>query len=275
MQCGTQYALSAAAPSACAICEDERQYVGREGQHWTTRQQLAQSHSVRIDEDDGMLGIALSPAFAIDQRALLVPGKAGNILWECVSLVNDDAVAALQARGGVAAIAISHPHFYASMVDWSIALGGVPIYVHADDREWVQRTSPLFRFWNEDRLALSSDVTLIRCGGHFPGSTMLHWRHGVRGGGALFPGDAAQVALSRRHVSFMYSYPNLIPLAPHAVRRIARALVDLDYDDVYGFSWGRNIIGGGKVAILRSVSRYLAALNSHSTKLERHACATL
>ena len=88
----------------------------------------------------------------------------------------------------------------------------------------------------------------------------MHWTEGVRGGGALLPGDALQVVFDRRHVSFMYSYPNLIPLRPSVVERLARTLEHLDYEDVYGFTWGRNIIGGGKDAVIRSFARYLAAV---------------
>ncbi|MCA9624583.1 MAG: MBL fold metallo-hydrolase, partial [Myxococcales bacterium] len=205
--CGTQYA-GGPPPNGCAICNDERQYVGWDGQRWTDHDTLRRQHSLRIEEDDGLLAFGMTPGFAIDQRALLVPSVGGSILWECLPLVTDDAVAAIQARGGVRAIAISHPHFYGAMVDWSEALGGVPILTHEADRHWVQRPSPAIEHWSGDRLALAPDVTLIRCGGHFEGSTAL-LSH--RGKGALLSGDALQVGLDRRHVSFMYSYPNLIP----------------------------------------------------------------
>ncbi len=111
--CGTQYKASAQAPAACPICEDDRQYVGWEGQHWTTLDALRKTHTVRIADDHGLLGLDVTPAFAIPQRALLLPTDAGNILWECLSLVTDEAVDALTAHGGVDRIIISHPHFYA------------------------------------------------------------------------------------------------------------------------------------------------------------------
>jgi len=38
--------------------------------------------------------------------------KPGNILWDCVSLIDSDTVARIQALGGISAIAISHPHYY-------------------------------------------------------------------------------------------------------------------------------------------------------------------
>jgi hypothetical protein len=258
--CGTQFASAAAAPARCPICEDDRQYVGWQGQRWTTMAELASSHSLRLEDDGGVLGIGLAPGFAIDQRAMWLPTDAGNILWECVSLVTDEAVAALKARGGVDLIAISHPHFYASMVEWSEALGGVPILLHEADREWVMRPSSRIRFWQGDELRLSGSVALLRCGGHFAGSTALHWQRGPRPGGALFPGDALQVVADRRHVSFMYSYPNLVPMKPADVVRMRHVLEERAFDDVFGYTWGRNIRGEGRAAVDASFDRYLRAV---------------
>ena len=134
--CGTQYAQTSTPPPQCPVCDDERQYVGWNGQTWTTHALLAAKHKLRLEDDQGLLGIGLSPDFAINQRALYLPTDAGNILWECVSLVTDEAVTELKARGGVDKIIISHPHFYSSMVEWSEALGRVPILVHEADRAW-------------------------------------------------------------------------------------------------------------------------------------------
>ena len=258
--CGTQYAPSSAPPSQCAICEDDRQYVSWKGQTWITPAQLARDHALRIDDDAGLMAIAIAPEFAIPQRALLLPTDAGNILWECVSLVSDAAIAALKSRGGVDRIVISHPHFYSAMVDWSDALGGVPILLHEADRQWVMRPSQLIEFWSGDTLHLSDAVTLIRAGGHFPGSTALFWRVGLRAGGAMIPGDALQVVMDRRHVAFMYSYPNYIPMRTADVHAMRQRLRDFDFEDVYGFSWGRNILGGGRAAVDASFERHLAAV---------------
>ena len=185
--CGTQYAEASAPPPRCPVCEDERQFVGWNGQSWTTHEALAARHTLRLEDDDGLLGIGLAPAFAINQRALYLPTDAGNILWECVSLVTDAAVARLKARGGADRIIISHPHFYASMVEWSEALGGVPILLHEADRDWVRRPSPRIHFWSGEEHRLSDAVTLLRVGEHFPGSTALHWRDGPRAGAPCFP----------------------------------------------------------------------------------------
>ncbi|SBV37256.1 conserved hypothetical protein [uncultured Stenotrophomonas sp.] len=258
--CGTQFEASDRPPVCCPICEDERQYVGWHGQRWTDMAALRAGKRLRIEEDAGLLGIGVVD-FAIPQRALLLPTDAGNLLWECVSLVTDAAVDALRARGGVDAIVISHPHFYSSMVEWSEALGGVPILLHAADRGWVQRASPRIEFWQGDEKRLSADVTLVRAGGHFDGSTVLHWRRGPRGG-ALFPGDALQVAVDRRHVGFLYSYPNNVPMRSSDVRAMQARLRGFEFEDVYGFTWGRNILGGGRAAVDASFARHLERVAS-------------
>ncbi len=256
--CGTQFAETS--PARCPICEDDRQYVGWQGQRWTSLAGLAGGHAIRFGDEAGLSGFGLDPDFAINQRALFLPTDAGNLMWECLSLVTPEAVTALKARGGVDRILISHPHFYASMVEWSEALGGVPILLHEADRQWVMRPSPRIEYWSGDSRRLSDSVSLIRCGGHFPGSTAIHWRDGPRRGGALFPGDALQVVLDRRHVTFMYSYPNYVPMKTSDVRAMRERLKDFAFEDVYGFTWGRNIIGGGRAAVDASFERFLAAV---------------
>ena len=258
--CGTQFARGAVAPDRCPICDDERQYVGWGGQRWTTMGDLARDRRVSFAVEDGVVTFDLSPGFAISQRAFLVPSGRKHVMWECLSLVTPEAIAEIESKGGVSCIAISHPHFYAAMVEWSEALGGVPIYLHEADRRWVQRTSPLIEFWKGERLALGDELELVRLAGHFPGSTGLWWKSGPRPGGSLFPGDALQVASDRRFVTFMYSYPNWIPLNPSVVRALRDAVAPLVFDDVFGYSRGRQIIGNARMAIDASFARYLAAI---------------
>ncbi|WP_250633126.1 MBL fold metallo-hydrolase [Pinirhizobacter soli] len=260
--CGTQYEPSDAPPEDCPVCVDERQYVNWDGQQWATHAELQAQNKLRIEEDNGVFALSMPAGFAIPQRAMHLPTDAGNILFECVSMVNDEAVRALHARGGVDRIIISHPHFYTSMVEWSEALGGVPILLNAADREWVKRSSPRIEFWEGDHHVLSPDVTLIRTGGHFPGCTALHWKNGPRPGGTLFAGDTPQVVFDRRHVTFMYSYPNYMPMKPSDVRTMRERLAGFEFEDVYGYTWGRNIIGGARAAVDASFDRYLADMGS-------------
>ena len=256
-----QYAETAAPPVRCAICTDDRQYVRWSGQDWTTLDELRRSHTLKIaDEGEGITGFGAEPAFAINQRALLLQSAAGNVLWDCVALLTDEAVAAIRKRGGLTAIAISHPHYYSSMVEWSAAFGGVPIHIHADDRQWVMRPDPAINHWAGETLTLNREMTLVRCGGHFPGGTVLHWK-GARGGkDVLMSGDIVQVVSDRRYVSFMYSFPNLVPLNATAVKRIAAALSPYAFDSIYGAWWDLVVRGGARRCFDLSVERYLRAI---------------
>ena len=259
--CGTQYPESLLPPEQCVICTEERQYVGWKGQLWTTVDAMRAEHRNRFEtESEGLVGIGTEPAFAIGQRALHFMTPRGGILWDCISLVDDASVAAVQTLGGVAAMAISHPHFYSSMVDWSRALGGVPIYLNARDREWVMRQDPAVRYWDGAALEIAPGVTLVHCGGHFAGSTVLHWAAGGGGLGALLTGDTIMVNQDRRTVSFMYSYPNLIPLNAAAVQRIAETVEPYEFEQIYGGWFGKNVLEGGKQAVRYSVRRYLHAI---------------
>lgn len=183
--CGTQYAESDSPPSECVICEDERQYVGWAGQQWTTLPKLRGSHRISLRlEELGLYGIGMEPSFAIGQRALLITRPEGNILWDCIPLSDDGLVEMIEGIGGVSAIAISHPHYYTSMVEWSRAFD-CPIYLHNADRQWVMRPDPAIEFWDGETKSLDDDLTLIRCGGHFEGGTVLHWPGGADGRGVI------------------------------------------------------------------------------------------
>jgi glyoxylase-like metal-dependent hydrolase (beta-lactamase superfamily II) len=266
--CGTQFAAGEGPPERCPICEDERQFVGWAGQRWTTLEDLRAHHRLALrEEGDGLLGLGAEPKFAIGQRALLVPARAGqrpgrNLLWDCISLIDDAAVRVVEALGGISAIAISHPHYYGSMVEWSRAFAGAPIYLHADDRRWVMRPDPAIVFWDGDALELGDGLTLLRLGGHFAGAQVLHWAGGAEDRGALLAGDSLQVVQDRRFVSFMYSYPNYIPLSAATVRRMVEMLEPYPFERVYGAWFGAVVPADAKAAVRRSAERYLQALET-------------
>jgi len=262
MTCGVQYAETETPPEHCIICEDERQYIGHQGQRWTTLPEMRKTYHNRIEEvDPNLTGIGTVPGFAIGPRALLVQTPQGNVLWDCTSLLDDATLEAIQARGGIRAIAVSHPHLVGSLVDLSHAFGNAPIYWHTDNREWVARPDPAYVFWEDETCELWEGITLVRCGGHFVGSDVLHWAAGAEGRGALLTGDTMQIAQDRRFVSFMYSYPNMIPLHASAVERIVRSVEPFDFDRIYGGWWDYLIPTDAKAAVKRSAERYMRAIS--------------
>lgn len=259
--CGAQYSESDQPPRACSICDEPRQYVKKTGQHWTTLDtlRLSNRNSIKFKEPD-LIGIGIDPQFAIGQRALFLRSPTANILWDCLPLLDRAVVEAIKAWGGISAIAISHPHYYSSMVEWSRAFGDVPIYLHAADRQWVMRPDQAVVFWEGNVKPLAEGLTLVRCGGHFDGGTVLHWERGAEGRGALLSGDIIQVTPDRKHVSFMYSYPNYVPLAASAVKRILAAVEPYAFDRIYGAFWDLTIERDGKATVKRSAERYLQAI---------------
>lgn len=257
--CGTQYPPGAP-PAACTICSDARQYVPAAGQSWTTLDQLRQGHHNywrKLQPD--LYALATQPRFGIGQRALLLRHPEGNVLWDCISLVDDATVDLIRALGGIAAVAISHPHYYTTMAEWAQAFD-CPVWLHEADRAWVMRPDSRLRFWSGDVQALHGGLRLLRLGGHFAGGTVLHWPQGSGGRGALLSGDILQVVPDRRHVSFMWSYPNYLPLPAFTVREMQARLAGCAYESVYGAFWDAEIERDGGAAVAESFRRYLAML---------------
>jgi hypothetical protein len=151
------------------------------------------------------------------------------------------------------------------MTEWSRVFGNVPIYLHNSDKSWVKRCDAQIRFWDEERISLNNEICLTRVGGHFEGSTVLHCSGAADGKGALLVGDSMHVVRDRRWVTFMRSYPNLIPLPGELVRKVANAVADLPFEHLYGALWESVITKDAKNAVLRSAQRYVHALQRDPT----------
>ncbi len=263
--CGTQFPPSGAPPPSCPICDEERQFVPPTGQTWTTPDRLRRSHFTTMREQEpGLIGLGVAPKFGIGQRALLLRTPAGNLLWDCISLLDPATVQAIAALGGLAGIAISHPHYYTAMVEWAQAFS-CPVHLHAADRRWVMRHDPALRFWDGETHLVLPGVTLIRAGGHFAGGTVLHWRDGAEGQGALLSGDILAVTPDG-NVSFMWSYPNLIPLSARSVENVAASVAPYSCERIYGAFWESVVGAQGHTVVSRSAKRYVEAVEgAHET----------
>lgn len=257
--CGVQQAPSESPPAGCRVCEDYRQYVRPEGQRWTDLGALQREHEPEVRRlEAGVTGVGLRPAFGIGQRALLLSTPAGNLLWDCVPMTSALA-AAVRDAGGVAAIAASHPHFYSTVAEWSQEFGA-PAWLPSADAEWRMRTDFEIVEWSGEAEPLPGAL-VVEVGGHFDGSSVLHWSNGEDSSGVLCTGDSIYVAADRRWVSFMRSYPNLIPLPAPEVLRIAGTVGRLRYDRLYGGWWERVVPEAADAAVQRSAERYLRAIS--------------
>ncbi len=258
--CGTAYPAAARPPDRCPICEDIRQYLPDGGQRWSTQAELVSAHANRIRRlEPGLYALRTEPSLAIGQRAFLLQTDEGNVLWDCLTLCDRPTVEALRALGGVAAIAISHPHYYGAQRQWAEAFDA-PVFLHGADGDWVMDAHPRLHAWEGERRALLGGTMLVRAGGHFPGGTVLHWPAGADGAGVLLSGDILQVTPDRSVVGFMYSYPNYLPLPGWEVEAVAASVADLHFERIYGAFEGRQVLRGGAEAVARGARRYLAAL---------------
>jgi hypothetical protein len=262
--CGNQHADTARPPGACAICVDERQWVPPAGQRWTTLDELAaQGHRSDVRRvEPGLIGIGVNPPVAIGQRALLVRTDAGNLLWDPPGFVDEAAFDAVRDAGGLAAVSASHPHFYATIVEWSHAFGA-EILVPEADRQWLMRPDPAVTLWCGQREILPG-VTLVQSGGHFEGSAVVHVAAAAGGRGALLVGDTLVVTPGEDRVTFIRSAPNRLPLPQQSVQRVLDSLVDLEYDRIYGGWWEPTIHHHAKEIVASSGRRYIEWLTGEA-----------
>jgi hypothetical protein len=235
--------------------------VGWKGQEWSTLSAMGAQYENKFEQDEEhVFSIRSEPKFAIGQRAQVIQTSHGNVLWECVSLLDEPTVQRVNALGGLSAIAISHPHYYATMVEWSRAFGDVPIYLHEDCRKWVMYPDTNIEFWNGETKELFGGLTLVRTPGHFKGFQVLHSSEHGEGRGVLFAGDQPRICMDRQWVAFMFSYPNFIPLSAAVVRDIVQRLSEYRFDRIYGAVEGWIVPSGAEEVVKKSAERYLHAI---------------
>ncbi|MGA7205783.1 MAG: hydrolase [Specibacter sp.] len=258
--CAIEHPDTPEPPQVCEICADERQFIPAGGQRWTTRDTLAaQGFRIAVTAlEPGLHAVEAVPELGIGQRGLLVQTSHGNVLWEPPGFIDDAGIAAVRALGGVAAITASHPHLTGSSIQWSQAFGGVPVHVAAADRQWIRRPDPVIHLW-ADRVELLPGLAMHQCGGHFAGSSVLHWPAGVDGRGALLTGDTIAIGADMHSVNAMRSYVNNIPLPRKAIQRILDVSAPLAFDRLYGAF--RQIDAGARQITVDSLHRYMAWLD--------------
>jgi hypothetical protein len=260
--CGVQYAATDREPEVCVICSEERQYVNPEGQSWTTLEDMENEDAYKNkiqQEEPGLYSIHTSPHFAIGQFAYLVKGQNFNALWDCITYLDASTIEHIKRLGGIDAIALSHPHYYSAQAEWAEAFD-CPIFIHEDDRKWVVRPSTKIRFWSGEQLELAAGIVLHRLGGHFKGSAILEWKDGHDGEGVVLPGDTFLVVPDTEWATFLYSYPNKIPLPAKTVQRMAGRLDEMKFARVYD-AFHQTMPQNAHRLIQKSAKRYIDAVN--------------
>jgi glyoxylase-like metal-dependent hydrolase (beta-lactamase superfamily II) len=253
--CGTQYPQTSALNAECLICTDDRQAVPEKGQSWTSLSDLQDSYSVIVKQlKENLYELKMAPSFAIGQRALLVITPGGNILWDCIALINEPTIEFIKSKGGLKAIAFSHPHYYTTMNEWA-EIFNCPIYIHEKDKHWIFNKGEHVSLWSGEEKELWNSIRLINIGGHFPGSSIIHIPF-LSNEGTILCGDTFYISPSKKHAAVMYSYPNRIPLPLAEVQRIKKRMQNIKFDVLYGFYDYQNIYGNAKQIIEHSLNRY-------------------
>ena len=262
--CGNHYPDAEAAPDACVICEDERQWVPPAGQRWTTLADLsAAGHLGDVREvEPGLIGIGVDPPVAIGQRALLVTTAEGNLLWDPPGFIDERVIQAVADAGGLRAVTASHPHFYGAIAEWSLAFDAEILLPEAD-AHWLTRPSDAVRLWS-GVLSVLPGVTLVQCGGHFTGSAVVHWADGAEGAGVLLSGDTIFVTPGEDRVTFVRSAPNRLPLPERAVRALVDAVRPFPFDRIYGGWWEPVVRRNARQAVVDSAERYIQWLRGEA-----------
>ncbi len=253
--CANEFAPDADLPEVCPICDDDRQWIPTSGQQWARLDENAENALDVAEEEPGLIRLSLRPAVGIGQRGFLVATLNGNILWEPPGFIGPSLVGWLEEHGGVEAIAASHPHLYGASVSLSHRFGGVPVFYNDLDRRWLTRPDPVVEFWSGEAEVLGG-VRLIQCGGHFPGSAVLHLPDAADGRGALLTGDTVKGVMQPGMVTFMRSYPNMIPLSPRLVRQIVDRVTALPFDRLYD-AFGVVVDKDAREVVETSARRYI------------------
>jgi hypothetical protein len=269
--CGTQFDTEdASLLRRCRICDDPRQFVPPTGQAFTTLSELRSSPQKYTNKrkpffkDDRFWSIWTEPKIAIGQRAILIKTELGNVLWDCITFLDDETINWINEQGGLAAILISHPHYYSTHLEWAEAFD-CPVYLSWEDKEWLNRLDRLgkarcFIEGKEEEIEIGgekSGVVALKLGGHFPGSLCVlafgrllvadtivtvpaglgDWSagpHGIKDGR---PQDS-------NSYSFMWSIPNIIPLSPPEIQEMWDVLKSHGFKSTHGAFVGTEVSDG-------------------------------
>lgn len=253
--CGTEFPADNAIPGLCPICNDDRQFIPEKGQRWTSLTELSDNYTVAFRKiNDNLHELKMSPSFAIGQRTFLILSPGGNILWDCIPLLNESTIDFIRSKGGLKAIVFSHPHYYSTMNQWAEVFN-CPVYIHRDDEQWIMNKGSYIQLWSGNEKTLWDNIRVINIGGHFPGSSILHIPS-MSSRGTVLCGDTLYISPSKRHIAVMYSYPNHIPLPPKEMDRIKELLSHIEFDTLYGAFEFQNLTEDVQLILSNSMKKY-------------------
>ncbi|KAF2421006.1 hypothetical protein EJ08DRAFT_597953 [Tothia fuscella] len=281
--CGTQFDIPVDDAKDCRICDDPRQFVPPTGQEWTSlaklREQGFKNVWTKDEVDDRVWFITSEPKIGIGQRAMFLQTEHGNILWDLTPFIDEKLIAEVNSKGGLKAIVISHPHFYNTHLEWAEALN-CPVFISPEDQQWLCRADspekPRRKFITGPIEEIILGVTAIKTGGHFPGSLVLHWDKKLLIADSIMIvpwGEKSGIYHINRppgtiSFSFMWSYPNMIPLSPKAIHVIWEAVKLFDFETMHGGFPGMDVRGSGlKRRLLESMKIWVTSAGYEETEV--------
>jgi glyoxylase-like metal-dependent hydrolase (beta-lactamase superfamily II) len=254
--CGTQFVDTKLTSGNCPVCSNDRQHIPAKGQAWTKMEDLQNTYSnLIIRLSDTLYEIKTLPKFAIGQKAFLILSPNGNILWDCISLLNEATIEFIKSKGGLKAIVVSHPHFYSSINDWAETFN-CPIYIHQNDEEFIYTKGSRVTLWKGAEKELWDGIIIKNIGGHFPGSSILIVPF-LSAKGTIFCSDTFFISPNKKHVSVMYSYPNFIPVSLSEIKRINESMINISFDTLIGALENQKISPNAKEILHASFLKYI------------------
>jgi glyoxylase-like metal-dependent hydrolase (beta-lactamase superfamily II) len=283
--CGTQFPTSNRDElKTCFICDDPRQFTPQSGQAFTNLDTIRAAHKNNFHplpcDPETFISIVTEPKFAIGERAVLIRTPQGNILWDCITLLDDATIASIRELGGLKAIVISHPHYYTTHLEWARAFG-CPVYLAAEDREWLTQLSAHQRFLDQtefdvplgggnaastDSSSSSGGFKVLKLGGHFPGSLVTLYRgrllvadtlvttpSGLGSWATDAVGESRERPPGMNSYAFMWSIPNMIPLPPVELERMWSVLSPHEFRSTHGAFLNTDVLGKDEAEMRRRV----------------------
>ncbi|KAI1120616.1 beta-lactamase-like protein [Nemania abortiva] len=258
--CGTQFPTDDKhRVTTCLICDDPRQYVPPSGQSFVSLHALRSGGHKNVFtpmpvDPERLIAINSQPKVAIGQRAILVRTSQGNVLWDCVTLLDRETIAKINDLGGLKAIVISHPHYYSTHLEWARAFD-CPVYLAAEDREWLTQQDVGHQVFITETETDVLATKVLKLGGHFPGSLVMLFEDRLLIADTFFATpsglgnwdkDSLGTVRGRPRgvssFSFMWSYPNMIPLAPNALQQMWAVLKKHEFSSTHGAFPGLDIV---------------------------------
>ncbi|KAK0285781.1 hypothetical protein LTR35_005121 [Friedmanniomyces endolithicus] len=198
------------------------------------------------DGDEQMWSIWTEPKFGIGQRCVFIQTDHGNVLWDCITNLDEETAAIIKQEGGLKAIIISHPHYYTTHLEWAQVFD-CPVYLASDDKEWISREDQrgCLRFIEGTSQQIIPGVTAIKVGGHFPGSLVLLWNKKLLIADSFVTTPSALYHVDRlpgtTSYAFMWAIPNMIPLPPAELYKMWQAIRPYEFHSTHGAFVGQDV----------------------------------